>query len=227
MEKRFGAVLNEPDSYRPSYYYHAFELPKLPLIHSQDSSSIFLFNWGLIPSWVKSADMAEKIPYKTLNARAETLTEKPSFSRPIISNRCLIPVNGFFEWQHGPGKKIPHYIYLPAQEIFSLAGIYDTWLDRLTGELINSFSIITVPANSLMEAIHNSKKRMPAILSIEDEKKWLDLDQPINQVLQLVKPYPQNLMEAYSVSPLISKKGVDKNTPKLIQAFNYKQQGLF
>ncbi len=78
-----------------------------------------------------------------------------------------------------------------------------------------------------METIHNSKKRMPAILSIEDEKKWLDLDQPINQVLQLLEPYPQNLMEAYCISPLISKKGVDKNTPKLIQAFNYKQQGLF
>ncbi len=227
MEKRFGAVLNDPDSYRPSYYYHAFELPQLPLIHSQDTSLIHLFNWGLIPFWVKSADMAEKIRYQTFNARAETLTEKPSFSRPIKTNRCLIPVHGFFEWQHGSGKKIPHYIHLPDQGIFSLAGIYDTWMDRLTGELMNSFSIITVQANPLMEKIHNSKKRMPAILHREDERKWLDLDQPINQVLQFLKPYPQDLMEAYSVSPLISKKGVDKNTPKLIKAFSYEQQGLF
>lgn len=227
MEKRFGAVLNDPDSYRPSYYYHAFELPLMPLIHSQDSSLIYLFNWGLIPSWVKSVDMAEKIRYRTFNARAETLTEKPSFSRPIKTNRCLIPVHGFFEWQHGIGKKIPHYIYLPDQEIFSLAGIYDTWLDRLTGEIMNSFSIITVQANPLMEKIHNSQKRMPAILSIENERKWLDLGQPMNHVLKLLEPYPQDLMEAYSISPLISKKGVDKNTPGLIQVFNYEQQSLF
>ncbi|MEA1897352.1 MAG: SOS response-associated peptidase [Bacteroidota bacterium] len=227
MEKRFGAVLNEPDSYRPSYYYHAFELPLLPVINSNDPSLIPLFYWGLIPSWVKSADMAEKIRYQTFNARAETISQKPSFSRPIKTSRCLVPVNGFFEWQHKTGKKIPHYIFLPDQDIFSLAGIYDTWLNKITGELVNSFSIITVQANSLMETIHNSKKRMPAILSLEDEKKWLDLDQPINQVLQLLEPYPQDLMEAYSVSPMISKKGVDKNTPKLIQAFSYEQQGLF
>ncbi len=227
MEKRFGAVLNDPDSYRPSYYYHAFELPQMPVIHSQDASLIQLFYWGLIPSWVKSADIAEKIRYQTFNARAETLTEKPSFSRPIKTNRCLIPVHGFFEWQHASGKKIPHYIYLPDQEIFSLAGICDTWLNKLSGELLKSFSIITVQANPLMEKIHNSKKRMPAILSMKDENIWLDLNQPINQVLHLLKPYHQDLMKAIRISPLISKRGVEKNTTRLILPYNYEQENLF
>jgi len=111
LEKRFGAVLNEPDSYRPSYYYHAFELTKIPVITTEKPSLIQLFYWGLIPSRTQTAQQASGIRTKTFNARAETLTSKPSFRKSTESKRCLVPVKGFYEWQHRKDRKIPYYIY--------------------------------------------------------------------------------------------------------------------
>ena len=227
MEKRFGAVLNDPDSYRPSYYYHAFEIPRMPVISQNEPELIQLFNWGLIPSWTGSKEKAYKIRLQTFNARAETITEKPSFRKPVQSKRCLVPAKGFYEWQHRGNNKIPYYIYLPGSEIFTFAGLYDTWLDRTTGELLNTFSIITTTANSKLELIHNTKKRMPVILSRQDEEIWLDPDREGKEVLKLLKPYPEKFMQAYTISPLISKRGVEKNIPGLINPFEYDSPGLF
>ena len=227
MEKRFNASLNDPDSYRPSYYYHAFELPRMPVISSHESELIQLFHWGLIPSWTQTYDKADKIRYQTFNARAETITQKPSFSKPVKTQRCLVVAGGFYEWQHTKNKKIPFYIFLPDKRIISFAGIYDTWLNRVTGELINSFSIITTRANPMLEHIHNSKKRMPVILNEDQEEMWLNPDIPVNEILKLLQPFPEKLMAAHSISPLISKKGVDKNLPELIQPYRYDKPGLF
>jgi len=227
LEKRYGAVLNDPDAYRPSYYYHAFELPRLPVITAERPEKIQLFYWGLIPSWTNSEKQASEIRLKTFNARAETLSRKPSFSKPLRSKRCLVPVRGFYEWQHRKDRKIPHYVYLADQDIFSLAGIYDTWLDKSTGELTYSFSIITVAANPLLAKIHNSKQRMPAILTGEDEKSWLSITFPKDRVQGLLQPYPEQEIKAHTISPLISKKGVEKNLPRLIEPFNYDQSRFF
>ena len=227
MERRFNATLNDPESYRPSYYYHAFELPEMPVITGHDPDLIQLFQWGLIPHWTDSEEKANTLRYQTFNARAETITQKPSFRRPVQSNRCIVPAAGFYEWQHQGKEKIPFYIYLKDQSVFSFAGIYDQWTNRTSGEITHTFSIITTRANDLMEKIHNSKKRMPAILAPDDELLWLDHQIHVREAIQLLKPFPDERMEAHTISRMISKKGIDKNTAELIQPVQYNQPGLF
>src|SRR5659263_153592 len=152
LENRYGATLIDPDKYRPSYYYHAFGIPSLPAICSGEPSKIQLLKWGLIPAWTKGIDQANIIRYKTFNARSESIETKKSFSSSFRSKRCLIPVKGFFELQH------------IGNEIISLAGIYDDWVENNTGEVLTTFSIVTTDANDLMANIHNSGKRMPVVL---------------------------------------------------------------
>jgi putative SOS response-associated peptidase YedK len=112
LENRYGATFLDPDKYSPSYYYHAFGLPELPAICSDNKDQIKLLRWGLIPHWVRSREAADEIRYKTFNARAETISSKPSFSASFASKRCIIPVKGFFEWQHRGEKKntLVHFI---------------------------------------------------------------------------------------------------------------------
>ncbi len=109
---------------------------------------------------------------KTFNARSETIDTKPAFRESFISRRCLVPVRGFFEWQHIGGRKIPWYISLRDEDIFSLAGIWDSWKMK-GGVSVNTFSVVTTRANELMSEIHNTKKRMPVILPAAAEKLWL------------------------------------------------------
>ncbi len=226
MERRYGAELIDPD-FRPSYYYHAFELPKMPVLCMDHREQILLFKWGLIPFWCNSTDQANKIRYQTFNARAETIAEKPSFRQAIKSGRCLIPASGFYEWQHRKNEKIPYYIYLPDSRIFSFAGIYDHWTNKPTGEIISTFSIITTAANPKLAKIHNSKKRMPVILKKEEEAQWLNRNQSLDDVLKLLVPFPEDKIDAYSVSPLISRKNINKNTEELIKPFSWGPSELF
>ena len=125
LEERYGAELIDHDKYRPSYYYHAYSLPLMPVVCSDDPASLRLFRWGLIPSWAEDEKAAIEIMVKTFNARSETIETKPAFRESFISRRCLVPVRGFFEWQHIGGRKIPWYISLRDEDIFSLAGIWD------------------------------------------------------------------------------------------------------
>jgi putative SOS response-associated peptidase YedK len=226
MEKRYGAELNDPD-YRPSYYYHAFELPGMPVLCMDNPEQILLFKWGLIPFWCNSTDQANRIRYQTFNARAETINEKPSFKQAIKSGRCLIPASGYYEWQHRNNKKIPFYIHLKDRGIFSFAGIYDHWTDKSTGEIISTFSIITTVANPKLAIIHNSKKRMPVILTQDEENVWLDSKLSLDKLLKLLDPYPEELVVAYSISPLISTKEAEKNRAELIEPFSWDPSALF
>jgi putative SOS response-associated peptidase YedK len=124
LENRYGATLIDPDKYRPSYYYHAFGLPQIPAICSGTPEKIRLLRWGLIPSWTKNIADANVIRYKTFNARSESIDKKPSFSSSFSSKRCIIPVMGFFEWQHLGKEKVPWYIYHSDNEIMSISGLY-------------------------------------------------------------------------------------------------------
>jgi putative SOS response-associated peptidase YedK len=151
LEKRFGARFTEPSSYRPGYYFNAFDLPAMPVIPSEDPGSIGMLIWGLIPIWVKDAASAEEIRRKTFNARIETILEKPSFRGSVKSKRCLVLCRGFYEWQQREKGKIPYYIYLEGEPPIAMAGLYENWTDRETGEMIRTFTIITTAANSLME----------------------------------------------------------------------------
>ena len=170
MMQRFNAEMNDLLDYNPIEFCSAFDYPSTPVITNDNAKEIQLFNWGLVPDW--SQDM--QIRKYTLNARIETLDEKPSFKN-VIHNRCLVIADGFYEWQwltKSGSKKNKYLITLPDEELFGFAGIYSKWVD-FDGSVFNSYSIITTEANDLMSEIHNTKKRMPVILKKEDENDWL------------------------------------------------------
>ncbi|TNE69285.1 SOS response-associated peptidase [bacterium] len=152
--------------------YNGFLFPEALVITDKERAVLQTYTWGLIPYWAKDKSIREY----TLNARVESLHEKPSF-RDVITNRCIIPATGFNEWQwlDSKGKKKQKYfITVKDVELFSFAGLYSQWIDHGNGEILDTFTIITQPANTLMEEIHNSKKRMPAILSNPtEENAWL------------------------------------------------------
>jgi putative SOS response-associated peptidase YedK len=221
LENRFGATLIDPDKYRPSYYYHAFSLPDLPAICSGSPGSIRLIKWGLIPSWTKNAEEAKVIRYKTFNARAGSVQEKPSFSSSFKTKRCIIPVTGFFEWQHVGKDRIPWYIYGSDSDVLSLAGLYSDWTDSASGEEICTFSIITTEANDLMAKIHNSGKRMPVVLDRESESCWLDTTASQSGAFDMLKPLPPERLRAHTIGPLVNDRNADRNTPEVIKPFLY------
>ena len=221
LEKRFGATFRDPSSFRPGYYFNAFEIPDLPVIQTEDPESITLVKWGLIPFWVRDSKAASEIRQKTFNARAETIREKPSFRGAVKSKRCLVLCRGFYEWQHRGSEKIPHYIYLEGEPPLALAGLYDDWTDRETGEVIQTCSVITMAANPLMEKIHNSKKRMPVILPEGTENSWIDPGLSAEDAVKHLKPVDEKEMRFHTISRLISKRGVDKNVPELVKPYAY------
>jgi putative SOS response-associated peptidase YedK len=221
LENRYGATLIDPDNYRPSYYYHAFSLPDMPGICSGTSGEIKLLKWGLIPSWTKNIEEANVIRHKTFNARAESIQEKPSFSASFKTKRCLIPVKGFFEWQHAGKDKIPWYICRADNDVLSMAGLFNDWMDSSTGEVINTFSIITTEANELMAKIHNSGKRMPVVLDRDAESCWMDTAASLSTVFDLLKPLPSETLSAHTIGPLVNDRNSDRNTPAVIEPYQY------
>ncbi len=164
-----------------------------------------LFRWGLIPAWSKD----EKIGYRLINARAETLAEKPSFRSAFKSRRCLIPADGYFEWTivEGTKTKIPIYFFKKSREAFAFAGLWETWRSP-TGDEIHSATIITTEPNDLAGRFHN---RMPAILPKEDYSAWLApaVKSP-DALLALLKPYPTPDMDCFPVSTLVNKPENDR-----------------
>jgi putative SOS response-associated peptidase YedK len=225
IEERYGVTFPGKYRYEPSYYYHAFGLPELPAICSDDPGSVRLLKWGLIPSWVRNEADAEEIRLKTFNARAENIESKPSFSSSFKTRRCIIPVRGFYEWQHTAKGKIPWYICGSHDEIISLAGLFSEWERSSTGEVLSTFTVITTDANKIMAEIHNSKKRMPAILNRTDEKKWIDLSFPSSEALDLLKPSPEETLKAHTISPLVNNRNANRNTPEVIRPYDYLSSG--
>ncbi len=221
IEARFNARFEDQVQFIPGYYFSAFTLPLIPVITNQDTGQIKMFQWGLIPSWVKDESYADSIRTKTFNAKAETLTEKPSFRNAVKTNRCFVISKGFFEWQLREKEKIPYYIHLDDEQLFAFAGLYDSWINPGTGEISNTFSIITTTASPLLAKIHNTKKRMPVILPREKEMEWIDPEIPLDYALNLLKPYDDARMKAYTISKRISRPGVEKNIPEIIKYYNY------
>lgn len=224
LEERYGSDLIDHEKYRPSFYYHAYSLPSMPVVCSDRSAGIRLFRWGLIPSWVGDESEARDIMLKTFNARSETIGSKPAFRDSFASRRCLVPVRGFFEWQHVGGLKIPYYITMKDSEIFSLAGIWDTW-QMQGGITLNTFSVVTTRANELMEEIHNTKKRMPVILPAAAEGLWLKEGLAAEALSALMEPVGSEMLAAHTVSPLITNTRADRNRPELIRPYTYPVQG--
>ncbi len=166
--------------------------------------------WGLVPSWAKDI----KIGTQMINARSETIFEKPAFRNAIDRRRCLIPADGFYEWKDiydeqidlfgepkkGKPKKQPYHITVKTQPLYAFAGIYEKWTNPADGSLLQSFSVITCPPNELIETLHD---RMPVILHREDHALWLQKDLADKSALVgMMTPYPANEMQMEPVGPL-------------------------
>lgn len=192
--KRYGVT--NPPKFDPITHANAFANPPMPVITNEEPSNLNFYNWGLVPNWIKTKKDANDISKKTANARSETVFEKPSFRNAIKTKRCLIPATGFFEWRHENKDKIKYLVTTNDQEIFSFAGIYESWVDRTTGEILNSFSILTIEANEIMKYVHNNRERMPLILKKEDEGYWLSELKSKEEIQQVFYKYPSKLMDA-------------------------------
>ena len=220
LSQRYNASLEE--EFEPIYHANGFSFSKFPVITSHDPGKIQLLSWGLIPKWSKSKEDAMKFRINTLNARSETIFEKPSF-RSVSAKRCLVPSTGFYEWREYQKKKYPYFIHLKDEPIFSLAGIYEDWIDRDTGEVFNTFSIVTCPANPFMAVIHNSKFRMPVILPKEKERTWIKEVLPQNEIMHLMQPLDASLMKAHPISKLITSRSQPTNVPEVQETYSYSE----
>lgn len=203
--------------FEPVHHVTGFAFPQMPVVTAPTGvPELHQYYWGLIPRWVSNEDFAKKIRAQTLNARSETILEKPSFRSAVQTNRCLVPATGFYEWHTTTDKrKIPHYIYLKDAQPFAFAGIYDEWLNRATGELVRTYSIATTEANPLMAHIHNSKKRMPVVLPPQHERAWIDPNLPATEAVKLLQPLLEDAMQTHTISKLITTRGENTNVPEV------------
>ncbi|GAB3881938.1 SOS response-associated peptidase [Spirosoma agri] len=223
LEARYKAALPDSADFQPVYHANAYQFPTWPIITRQEPERIQMIQWGLIPRWTKSRDNADDIRAKTINARSETIYEKPSFRAAAQSGkRCLIPVTGFYEWHTMGSKKFPFYISTKDQTIASIAGLWDEWPDPETGELVQTYTLLTTEANPLLAAIHNTKKRMPCVLTPAQEQTWLHDDLSEAKALALLaEPYPAREMHSYSISKRITSRTEPSDVPEVLAPSEY------
>lgn len=212
ISERFNVEVFD-EKYSPNY--NCAPSQKLPVITNFEPEKLNYFKWGLVPFWSKDPS----IGFKLINARSESIEEKPAFKTAFSQRRCLIPANGFYEWKKQGKHKIPFRIFLKTEEIFAIAGIWETWIDA-EDKPLSSFSIITTAPNSLMKDIHN---RMPVILNKNDEQAWLFEKDEIH-LKKLLQPFDNKKMEAYEVSDKVNFPG--NNTAEIIERYET-GQGAF
>lgn len=190
---------HEPDmqeryNIAPTQYVAAVRIPT-----KEAGRELAFLRWGLIPFWAKD----EKIGYRTINARSETVESKPAFRAAFKYRRCLIPATGFFEWKRVNGKKKqPLFIRMKGEALFALAGLWESW-ENPEGLVIESCAILTTDANELLQEIHD---RMPVILPKEAYEQWLDPAlQKADKLKPILEPYSSEAMETYPVSEYVNK----------------------
>ena len=184
--------------YTPRFNVAPETSPNIPVIvRHKGANECRLMHWGLIPNWANDPTIGNRM----INARAESLTEKPAFKDLVGTRRCIIPADGFYEWRKEGKRKVPMWVHLKSKESFGLAGLWDVWR-RPDGRKVESFTIITTEPNDLIQPIHN---RMPVILLPEDEEQWLDVSRTsFAKAQSLLKPLPTELMDAHDVSPIVN-----------------------
>jgi putative SOS response-associated peptidase YedK len=193
--------------------YNAAPQSMQPVVRLHEDSGqreLALLRWGLVPSWSKDA----KIAYSTINAKAETVVTSPAFRESMKRRRCLIPAEWFYEWQKIDSKtKQPYAIGMKDESVFAFAGLWDRWKDRQTGQILETFTIITTDPNELMEPLHN---RMPVIIDARDYGRWLDSGDPTRLPVDLLRPYDTEKMTAWKVSARVG--NVRNNDPDCVEA---------
>jgi putative SOS response-associated peptidase YedK len=216
LKKRYNLSTTPPE-FRPNF--NAAPGQNMPIIKSNDKNKLELeiMRWGLVPVWAKDIN----IGYKLINARDDSIFEKPMWRNVILKKRCIIPANGFYEWKKPVAGtkelKKPFYIHPKAIDIFSFAGVWSSWKDA-ENKTINTYSIITTEPNKEMQNVHN---RMPVILYPEEELEWLDASKTNRDVIeQYIHPFEDNGLELFEVSREVN---VTKNNDeKLILPLNSK-----
>jgi putative SOS response-associated peptidase YedK len=191
IRERFGVTV------RSAIYkarYNCAPTQKLAVISNENPNVLSLYRWGLIPFWAKDPAIGNKL----INAKSETILEKPSFKNAFKSKRCLVLSDGFYEWKK-EGLKTPYRITRRDGTAFAMAGIWDKWIDQ-NGEEIHSFAILTTTPNSLMAKIHD---RMPVILDRKTEKRWIE-NVPQEELLEMMKPCDASSLLAYPVSSMVN-----------------------
>ena len=177
--------------------YNVAPSQQVAVVMTDGKKRLVSMKWGLIPAW--SDDPA--IGNRLINARAETITEKPSFREAFLRQRCLVIADGFYEWQKRGRTRRPYFIHLKAERPFGFAGLYDLWTSP-EGEVITTCTIITTEPNEIVKTLHD---RMPVILPKQFEDAWLD---PYNadhaSLIQMLGPYSENEMEMHTVSSLVN-----------------------
>ena len=198
------------------HHVSGFQHPQLPII-TNDEDRVHLATWGLIPFWTKDLVSGMKFYNKTLNARSETIFEKPSFRSSAKSKRCLIAIDGFYEHHHSQGKTYPFYIHKKNSEPLVLAGLWSNWRSKDGTTNMDSFTIVTTQGNPLLSRIHNNPKlkgpRMPVILLDELADTWLSTEVESEHdkselILTCCQPYDDSELAAYTVAGLRGKNDV-------------------
>jgi putative SOS response-associated peptidase YedK len=215
---------NEDGFFR--YHENGYDHLPTPIITAGEPEKFKLFRWGLIPFGMREKDKAMILRTKTLNCISEEMYDDKFSFRSAVKNeqRCLIPVNGFFEWrwldQEGT-VKIPYYVTFRDGKVRSMAGLYSRWEDPETGEFYYSYTVLTTKANTILDYVHNNKKRMPVFIAPEDEKTWLSKGLSKEQVLELCQPYQDSAMRAFTITKMLTTKNINTNTPEVQKPFNY------
>lgn len=201
LEKKLLPLLNpiEKEYNQISGFAH-------PEIFILSEENVELAEWGLIPSWVKDEKSAKEIANKTLNARGETIFEKPSFKASALSKRCIVFVDGFYENHHFNKKTYPYFIQRRDNKMMPLAGLYETWENPLTSGKKTTFSIVTCKANTMMAEIHNNPKlnepRMPLIIGDESIENWINEEVEISDhssISRLIRPADEKKLISHTV----------------------------
>lgn len=192
LERTFGFPV--PPEYRPRY--NIAPTQQLLAIGELNGESGFRnYRWGLVPFWAKDLSIGNRL----INARSETVMEKPAFRAAFAKRRCLVVVDGYYEWRIGPTGKRPHRIRSTSGEAFTLAGIWELW--GRGGEAIESCTILTTRASSALESIHD---RMPVIIGVGEREKWLSAGAAADALIPLLAPYAGDDLNAYEVSTLVN-----------------------
>ncbi len=195
IDARFLAEFVETGGVEPRY--NIAPTQDVPVITNEGARRIERMRWGLVPFWAKDI----KIGNRMINARGETVAEKPAFRTSFKRKRCLIPASGFYEWKRDGKTKTPMHIRLHGGGFYAMAGLYDRWKNP-EGEWISSCTIITTSANELMAPIHD---RMPVILPEEAEEAWINLEIDDAEMLKaFIKPFPAASLEAFEVSSMVN-----------------------
>lgn len=233
-EKAIQELLEKLKPFVEENLYHAsgYDHPGTLIYTNETPYTPRVSLWGLIPHWVKDNEQRFKFWNSTINARGETIFEKPSFRDSAKNKRCVVFLDGFYEHHHQGGKTFPFLIQRKDREPFTVAGLWSEWLDKKTGEMVNSFTVVTTRANKLLAKIHNNPKlkepRMPLILKEEEIDQWL---KPIaseadkKSIESLIRPYPDDDFTAHTVNRLRGKAALG-NVPEAAEKMVYKELNL-